>query len=215
MPYRRNWTRRSTRTAKKRTYKKRTYRRRYARTSDNKVYNYRVWAQYSQLNVSEVAINQNYAFHLVDVADYAAYSTLYDQYRINKIKLIITPRFDSIDAASDDRLGPMQSIIDYDGTGGTPGEFVNYQTYKQTRANQKHIRTLYPRVLNAVAVDSTLGTFAPSIAKPGWFDANTENGRSIRHYGINIYQDPSAIGSSSTLQYDVRAIYYMSFRNVR
>lgn len=161
---------------------------------------------------------KGFSFQLVDLPNVAEYTSLFDQYKIQKVVLKIVPKTLMTQGASTGNAGPtgygqVVTAIDYDdaATPSSKDELLEYGSAKYTQASRVHTRTIRPKVLNAVWVNSISTGYAPRAAP---FIDNANN--NVPHYGIKMWIDaPSTVGAASSASYDVYATYYFLCKNTR
>lgn len=162
----------------------------------------------------------NLEFFLNQVPQVATFTSLFDQYRINKIVVKLFPMVNQVvttDVASGlvvpRDMGMLATIIDFDGGAGptTLDAFQEYQNCKvQQVVNRKvYTRIFTPRTLGSIQVGGGSVTSAQNRAKQ-WIDTAHTN---VTHYGLKIYMDGGNLYNLAS--YDVQATFYLSFRNVR
>lgn len=210
------YRRRYKRTYRKKTYgRKRTYRKRFSRKtriskSGQRLYLFkRYTGAYGQLTINN--INPTFAgfnFSLNDLPNYTEFTSLYDMYKINCIKISFIPQM-----TENVSLGTINnpyantrffSVIDYnDATAPTTiDQLREYATCKMTPILKTHKRVIFkPKIL-----DSSSYTLSP------WISCDSP---SNNYYGIKVGVE--AMGSTSTtiMTYNIEAVFYMSFKNVK
>lgn len=154
---------------------------------------------------------QSYAFDLQQVGgNLAAFTTLYDQYKINKVKIQFVPKFNvsDIDAAgtTGGNLAMVATCIDYDDDSipGAIGDILERQNAKLHRT-KVFSRILKPCVNFNVSTGITAGV---STRQSPWLDTNST---AVPHYGVKI----GITGTQVQQNYDIICTYYLSFRQVR
>lgn len=158
----------------------------------------------------DVPINQTLSFKLTDVVNSSEFTTLFDQYRINKVAVVLTPHGNSAELANLNRP-ILYSRVDYDDVTGyaNVNEMMESPNVRSSVGTSKHSVVLRPAV--AVPLYQSGVTFAYGPKWKQWVDCSYP---SVPHYGVKFYWD--AAGTISTSQiYSVRITFYLSFRNVR
>lgn len=155
-------------------------------------------------------------FTLADVPGSTEFTSLFDQYRINKVVMRFMPMINvnnvqPVAGASVTNPGLMGTVIDHDdvSTLATITDYEQYQTWKCQPAIslRTHTRVIRPRI----AVGAYAGAFTSYANTKGWIDCGSPN---VQHYGLKFYMD--AYGNANAAQtYQVMATYYLSFRDVR
>lgn len=159
-----------------------------------------------------------YTFQLQNIANYTAYTGVFDQYRINAVKLTFTPFNDSNDLSNPGATGQVlprvYTIVDRNGiTAGslaTESATIENGSTRQIRNPEKpfSIYIKSPGVetyAETVAGSSNLGV----TQYKKFIDTNNTN---IAHYGAGIgwLQPNTGYG----WYYHVVATYYLQFKNV-
>lgn len=136
-------------------------------------------------------------FFTIDMLpDFAEYTTLFDQYKIDHVRLKITPYsatsiaqtgLASPTLANNQSMGVlMHSVIDYDDANamnaGTVGinvmrEYNTYKTKQFFNNGKPHVIKLKPRL----ALSAYNGAFTGYANSTGWIDSNSTG---VQHYGI-------------------------------
>lgn len=210
MAYRRKWK-------KRRTYRRRSYKRSYGR--------YRRTSRYGRSQsatvkfarsqrwgsiVSDAAGTTSIAiqWRLNDVLNYTEFTTLFDQYRIDKMVIRLIPYNPNVVQYGDANLG---SALDYDSSSlMTVDQLREYSTFKPARLDKKHTRVLYPRQLTNVFT-STAGVggtgYAPT--RVPWLSTTSSN---VVHYAFKFAGNVLPI---NTQMYEVYIDTHMSFKNYK
>jgi hypothetical protein len=152
-------------------------------------------------------------FRLDDLPNYTEFTSLFDQYRIAKVKLEFIPTFNCsnlYDMQNGNPLVPnIQSAIDYDDISlANEDAILQYQTRVLTRGEQIHTRTLKPKPQIA-AYNSALAFGYASAATNPWIDTSSPD---VPHYGLKVYIDPVTLNETSTWLYRVIATYWLEVR---
>lgn len=208
MPYRRR------RTYRKRPTAKRSYRRRFrTRTRYNKrgtkLYLFKRHVDFGELTIDNVNFTySSYNFSLSDLPSATDFTNLYDQYKINCVKIRFLPQQTqsiSIGSINNPRANTrFFSAIDYnDGNPPTSvDELRQYQTCKYTPCLRQHKRVIFkPKIL-----DTNGFSISP------WMSTATPN---ANYFGIKIAVEPMESTSTLTMTYTVECTYYMSFKQVK
>lgn len=149
-------------------------------------------------------------FKLNDLPGISELISLYDQYKINAVKVQFIPQ-SNIHAFDGETIPFFMSVIDYDDSTNLGGinDAYEYESLKTTNAFQYHSRYLKPRFMNLGT--NTAGVNVPINARRGWISTAQS---SIVHRGVK-----SVIDTSSDIDVDmwfrVKTTYYLSFRNVK
>lgn len=163
-------------------------------------------------------ISYLYAFQLSNIANYTAYTGVFDQYRINAVKLTFTPYNDTNDlsnsGATGQNLPRVYTLIDRNGI--TTGSLA---TENSTIENGSTRQIRNPEKPFSIYVKSPgIETFAETVVGGSnigltqykkFIDTNNTN---IAHYGAGVgWVQPNA---GSGWFYHVVATYYLQFKNV-
>lgn len=161
----------------------------------------------------------NQFFSLSSVPNYTEFTNLYDQYRINGVKVTLLPRGNTAEiTASSGASTVFQgqstgvfSVIDYDDTAvlSSIQQACEYQNMKMTRATQQHSRYLKPRFNLLSITNQGTGATGASQNTRGWLDCDYIN---VPHYGVKWAFQQNV---NYNLTYDVKIDYYLAFKNVR
>lgn len=156
----------------------------------------------------------NISFILASVPGYTEFTSLYDQYRINGVKITLIPRGNQSDIGAASTTAAQSvgifSVVDYDDTSllTSLNQALQYQNCKMTRTHQQHSRYLKPRV-EVNALSSTAPGNANVMPVRGWVDCDFPN---TPHQGVKyvFQQSPNSVQT-----FDVKVDYYLAFKNVR
>lgn len=166
---------------------------------------------------SDVFTNQFFA--LSNVPNNSEFTALYDQYRINGVKVTVIPRGNTAEITASSGASTVYqgqstgvfSVIDYDDT--TPlaniNEACQYQNMKMTRATQQHTRYLVPRFNLQGITNQGTGATGSMMNTRGWIDCTQIN---VPHFGLKWAFQQNV---NYNLSYDVKIDYYLAFKNVR
>lgn len=142
------------------------------------------------------------------------FTTLYDQYRINKVKLSFVPEYSSLGPVDQTAAYPMPNLhtaIDLDDSAftGPLTELMQYPGYKRTRGNATHSRYWTPSVSTEVFRSAVTTSYAPKTRQ--WLDFAVAD---VPHYGLKYFVDPGpASGTQWTWQ--VYLTIYFTCKGVR
>lgn len=161
----------------------------------------------------------NQFFALSNVPNSSEFTSLYDQYKINAVKVSLIPRGNTaeITAASgasavfQGQSVGVFSVIDYDDTAllTSINEACQYQNMKMSRATRTHSRYLKPRFNLQGITNQGTGATGPTMNTRGWIDCSQIN---VPHFGLKWAFQQNV---NYNLQYDVKIDYYLAFKNVR
>lgn len=166
-------------------------------------------------NSTTTDIFVNYYGVLNVLPNVSEFTSLYDQYRINGIKVTLIPRGNQSDIGTASGTVAQSvgvfSVIDYDDISPLTSlnQALQYQNLKMTRSHQIHSRYFKPRILNSVLANAGTGAVANAGSTRGWLDVNSGD---VPHMGVKFVLQQSP---NSTQTFDVKIDYYLAFKNVR
>jgi len=168
-------------------------------------------------DVSQVAAADTfmtYRFELNDVSDTADFTDLFDQYRFRAVRIEFRPRFNFSNpgVVTANRLPRFYSVIDYDDNNMPTliNQLREYQSIKETRWDQDHVRLIKPRMATAALDNTGLTSLANEPAK--WIDLAY---LTVAHYGIKIAIEGGVGGQTNLQSWSVDLEYMIEFRQVR
>lgn len=162
-------------------------------------------------------------FKLSDISDYTFYQNVYEQYRINSVKVTLVPKVNAIGATPtvgaipsllsySPQCGLLGTAIDFDqGTINSPfttmSQMVQADTFKFTRGTDLHTRTFKPGCMTALSntANGTLTTGGAPVYGQ-WIHMGAP---SVPHYGLRIMVEDSDV---IALSYDIIIKYNISFK---
>lgn len=142
----------------------------------------------------------SFAFNFNAMPDFTNFTSLYDMYKINKIRFTLIPRTTETTQATSTWDNQVSSVIDYDDVTvpTTLDQLLQYPNMKMTRGTKIHSRTWVPRIRMLTDLSG-----AHEVKRAGWLDAANTG---VPHYGIKL-----AIAQSSISQiYDIRVDFFIS-----
>lgn len=168
------------------------------------------------MNIITVTAGTDYfgasSFALINLPNQSEFTSLYDQYKILKVKWQLLPRGNSAElgnnTAASGMMGRVFTCLDYDDSNSPASfnEMCQYENLKKTSTAVSHTRSFVPKYTREVATG--LGTTANEPAT-GFIDC-TNN--SVLHRGIKIGIQAPPAGSQV---YDLLVTYKLAFKNVR
>lgn len=166
-------------------------------------------------------------FFLNDLPQVTSFSNLFDQYRINWVKVVFEPQLTMSNFAIPAAAGGVNfntyyqklgTVIDRDDNSLLPSlnAALEYDTYVETNFNKRHTRKLKPNPTIALYAG---GAFSGYGFNDNWPDVNPwldMASVSIPHYGIKgvIYTANTAADQVQNV-WTIRVKMSVSFRNVR
>lgn len=163
---------------------------------------------------SDQFLGQTYSLN--QLPSYTDFTALFDQYRVDKIRVTFYPRQNvtngTFPSPTNDTVQSCQvfSVIDYDdGTAPTAlTDILQYQNLKTTRGLRVHSRTFKPGVEIA---QTNNGTIAGSMVKKSpWLDCTVA---SVWHNGLKLVAQNT--GGFAPITYDMKVDMWISCKNVR
>lgn len=162
-----------------------------------------------------------FSFNMNLLPNVSEYSALYDQYKISGVSLKFIPKTNQFQGGTSGTpntigYGQIVTAIDYDDavTPITKDQLLEFGSSKVTRSNKEHKRYLKPKMLQEIYINSSTTGRAPISAK--WIDWSFPN---AEHYGIKWFIDapvvPTPATDSSSISYDVYAVFYFMCKNTR
>jgi hypothetical protein len=123
-----------------------------------------------------------------NVPNYASYTSVFDEYKIDMVEVWVTPPALSSVAASTVR-GQWSSAVDYDdaNTPGTITTVSDKQNSLTTTIDEFHYHKWVPKY----AVGAYSGTFVSYASETGWIDCGSPN---VQHYGLKLAFSQTAAG---------------------
>lgn len=208
MVYRKRSYRRR-RVTRKRAYRRRfTKRYRYSKRGQ-KLYLFKRHLDYGELTLNNLLPTfAVYNFSLSDLPNSTEFTTLYDMYKINCVKITFLPQMTqnvSLGAVNNAYASTrFFSAIDYnDGNAPTSYDDIRqYQSCKVTPILRPHKRVIFkPKIL-----DSNGFSIAP------WMSTASPN---ANYFGLKVAVEPMDSSSTTSMIYTVEAKFYMSFKQVK
>jgi hypothetical protein len=146
-----------------------------------------------------------YAIRLSDLPVSSELTTTFDDYRIMSLQFTFMPTNPSAYA------GPLLTVIDYD-TSSAPSsinDVLQYKTLQKTESGATHIRTLTPRVADALYS----GAFTSyGLQSQHWISTDSPN---VFHYGLRWAIAGITGTGANTVAYYVFCRAHLQFRNTR
>lgn len=178
----------------------------------------------SQPYANNVNLVSDMQFQISKTDGYTEFTSLYDQYRIEKvvIKMEYKGNAQGAGTASTSQTSLMPSVLyfnDYD-----DGTNTNFNEWKQRAATARKwnlstplVHTVRPTVLLAGLQEGTIGTY--NVKRSPWIDLGYTT---VNHYGFKFLIQDWPLWSGSNSEEDVvqaclrvTVKYYLTFRNVR
>ncbi len=159
-----------------------------------------------------------FAFCLADIPNVSSISTLFDQYRIDEIQFRIRSRNPGVWQAN--QASPNYAttsplfVVDRDDNSAptTLLELQQYDNCQQISAQDSIDIIFQPSITPSVFSGGVFSGYAIDDSGNYWLDvANT----SIPHYGIKVGMPALIATTTSRYDWDIEAVYKVSFLNIR
>jgi len=158
------------------------------------------------------AVNSTTYFQLSNLDNYTTFQNMFDQYRIDAIRMTITSQNNAVGMVvnSTTTLVPLYCVLDYDNTSnlGSAAAARQYANCVVLEPGKSCVRTFQPRVATA-AYSGAFTSFANQA--PPWIDSASP---SVQHYGVKIFVPGVAAAQTSLQSWDVTYEYYVSFKSI-
>lgn len=191
----------------------------------NRIHKFVRWADkdttygtYGPNVINETGSDQHltYQFKLDNVSAPADFTNLYDMYRVDKIQLVLEPRF----GTSSEFYNNLNVIANrirvvHDYSDASPltneDEYLQYASCKSYLPTRLVRITLYPSVNNVVEnVGGAVNGFTSMKAGRQWFNIDTDE---IPMFGIKMFIPGGILNSTGINIFKVRAKFWLSFKN--
>lgn len=154
---------------------------------------------------------KGYHFTFASTPAVTEFTTLFDQYRINKIAVKFVPNFTGSDlnpGTTYVALPNIHTVLDYDSSTDPTSidELLQYDTYRLRKGGRPFTMVWTPAVEMDVG-----GVSGAGLKFKQWLDCATT---SIKHYGIRLAVE-AAGGTVTTAKYIPYVTYYFSCKGVR
>lgn len=160
---------------------------------------------------------KGFDFNLGMLPNYTEFTLLFDQYKIDKVKLKLVPTFSTSDILNVANHGSgticpnVQSILDFNDSTNpvTENELLQYANRKLTRGTREHSRKFAPRF--ASAEYKTVLAFGYRPAK-GYLNTVDYN---VPHYGMKVYIDEVTGAQASAWLFRVYAEFWVTCKGIK
>jgi hypothetical protein len=159
-----------------------------------------------------------WSFAIADIPNIASIGALFDQYRIDEIQFRLRSRNPGVFVANTaspnySTTAPLLAIDRDDATSPTTlGEIQQYDNCQQFSAQDSIDVIFEPSITPSVFSGGAFSGYAVDDSGKYWLDlANT----GIPHYGIKVGMPALVATTSQKFDWDVEAVYKVSFLNVR
>lgn len=206
--------------------KKKVHRRQYA--SPNRpismgythIHNFkRVYSSGLLSTTANVDFYSGQVFLVTAIPNYAEFSALYHNIRINSVSWQLIPAFtgnemtNTYNNAANWALAPIYTYIDHNDSTfpSSESEFLQSASLKITRGNGIHMRSFTPSILaqNYEGVGAT--SYTPKYRQ--WLTTQNAGDLGTPHYGLKLFIPK--MGSTMYIQFRIFVTYYFSCKDLR
>jgi len=166
--------------------------------------------------ITETGSDQHltYSFKLDNVVNPSDFTNLYDQYKINKITLMIEPLYDQPLNGSFAIQKRIRVVHDYNDNNPLTDEddYLEYSNCKSyTPFTKRGIKiTLFPKLNNILEnVGGAANAFNSVNSNKVWLNVDSDE---VPHFGIKIFI-PGTLSGEEVQLFRVRAKYHISLKN--
>jgi hypothetical protein len=157
------------------------------------------------------------AIELQDLPQSADYTTIFDQYRIDRVQFRISPQINSIQAttASPNAVVPrLFVVVDRDDATvpTTLAQLREYDNVQDILPYQGIVIDFEPSVTPAVYQAGAFSGYSVAPSGDHWIDAASG---AVPFYGIKFGCDPTTTGATAAYNWYVDAYVQISFKNTR
>lgn len=123
-----------------------------------------------------------FQFQFSDLPDYSSYGSVYDQYKIKEIELMVVP-LSQLTTGSTSNYAMAYVVNDFDDSSPptSTSQLLSYQNVTILAPGQGHRRTFVPRVAEALYGGTSFNQYGNKLAP--WIDAASPG---VLHYGVKI-----------------------------
>jgi len=174
----------------------------------------RTWLDASTFYLGAAEMKGGYSFKLSDLPGYTEFTSLFDQYRIRKVKIVLVPNFGPNTVPSGGAFlsnFSVNTVLDYNDVTAPANlnELLEYQNMRRTKGTREHKRYFTPAVAFS---ESTVGATTAIDSKFSPWLSTSQAG--TLHFGLKYYA--GAIGATTdTLRYQAYITYYIQCKNVK
>jgi hypothetical protein len=183
------------------------------RPRETGVHTFRFINEANAIQYSTSAQAGNFYFKFSDLQNATDLSTLFDQYRMDYVKLILKPACNAIAAVASGvtTYPPLYVVIDYDDSTNLSGTSaaMQYDNCMLLEAHESASRAIIPRLASAV-YSGAFTSFAN--VGPQWIDVGSTN---VQHYGYKWYLPATTLGQTLAPYWDVQYEIVVSLRSTR
>jgi len=146
-------------------------------------------------------------FQLSQLPNATAFTTVFDEYRIEEIEYTLQPRANM--STNQQQIAPVGCVLDWDDAVAPTSFDVlrQYATYRQTLGTESFVRRFQPAVSREFYNGPSLPSGQGRIMSP-WIDVAFDQ---VPHYGLKLAISPSPVA----VTYDVFTRFKVQLRLVR
>lgn len=157
-------------------------------------------------------------FRFADITDAGDFTALFDQYRLEKIKITVRPQWNANDGSFFAALVPaIEWAYDRDDLSlPTPSTWLVRSGIRRAQLDKPVTFWVTPNMLTPVLTTQALGNYYPVVTGPKWVDCQVSD---ALHYGIkgflrNVYLPPftAGINVDGAMHMKIETKYYFSMR---
>lgn len=156
------------------------------------------------------------AFQLSDLPNSSTFAALFDQYKLERVKLHFKSRNNAVFVANtaSPNAGVPTGQVAVDRDDATPwttsSDGLQYDNAIQFNGEEDFEVEIVPSITPSVFASGAFSGYGTR--SPMWIDiANT----SVPHYGVKMHVGPLTVSTTSSWTWDMQAEYIVSFKNSR
>lgn len=208
-----------------RTFRRRFRRLRIARPRKlRQTYSFKQMVTLTPITLSQTS-NETYfafSFRAADMANISEFQSLFDQFRINAVRINFIPSynvgFQSSATSGSLPIPYIYTVVDYDDANVPTSipQLQQYQSLKTKMFSRPHHRYFKPKCNSAALITSSSTSFGFQSMRAPWIDVSNP-GPSVLHYGLRgcIQFTETALLPGGFAPIRVTAIYYLQCKYVR
>lgn len=169
------------------------------------------------MNAVATSSSGAFEFKLNSLPGFTEFTSLFDKYRIVKVKALWMPRITQQTVAgaltaATSTSPPIVTVIDQDDS--TPGDFTVLQQYDNAKWHpgyEPFTVMIYPRVAQAIFGGSVFTSYGNASAKQ-WVDVASPD---VPYYSLKWATAPYSASLNGNQSWDISFKYYLEFMNPR
>jgi len=164
---------------------------------------------------SVAAVFGSIQFTLGMLPNVSEFTALYDQYRINKIKVVLVPALTGLDGnpqSTSYYMPNFHSILDYDDSNAPTAlsQLMEHPNYRRTRGQRDHKRYFTPAVAAEIYQSGVSTSYSQKFKQ--WLDLAST---SVPHYGLKYCVDVGNPAGGTQWAWRQYVTFYFSCKGVR